>query len=54
MVAYLIVDGFKVSDPESIKDCTEKAGVTIKANGGKLLASGIFETFLLCILRQIF
>jgi uncharacterized protein (DUF1330 family) len=46
MVAYLIVDKFNVSDPESIKDCTKKAGVTIKANGGKLLASGIPEALL--------
>ena len=43
MAAYLIVDELNVSDPETIKDYIKKAGVTIKANGGELLASGIPE-----------
>ena len=43
MVAYLIVDELSVSDPETIKDYIKKAGATIKANGGELLASGVPE-----------
>ena len=46
MVAYLIVDAFNVSDPETIKNYTKKACVTITTNGGKLLASGIPEALL--------
>ena len=43
MAAYLIVDELNVSDPETIKDYIKKAGATIKANGGELLASGVPE-----------
>ena len=43
MAAYSIVDELNVSDPETIKDYIKKAGVTIRANGGELLASGIPE-----------
>jgi len=43
MAAYLIVDELSVSDPETIKDYIKKAGATIKANGGELLASGVPE-----------
>ena len=51
MVAYLIVDEFKLSDPKTIKNYTRKASVTIKANGGELLVSGIPEALPLCKLR---
>jgi len=43
MAAYLIVDELSVSDPETIKDYIKKAGATIKANGGELLASCVPE-----------
>ena len=43
MAAYLIVDELSVSAPETIKDYIKKAGATIKANGGELLASGVPE-----------
>ena len=43
MAAYLIVDELSVSDQETIKDYIKKAGATIKANGGELLASGVPE-----------
>ena len=43
MAAYLIVDELSVSDPETIKDYIKKAGATIIANGGELLASGVPE-----------
>jgi len=43
MAAYLIVDELNVSDQETIKDYIKKAGATIKANGGELLASGVPE-----------
>ena len=39
----MIVDELSVSDQETIKDYIKKAGVTIKANGGELLASGVPE-----------
>ena len=43
MAAYLIVDELQVSDPETMKNYIKKAGLTIKANGGELLASGLPE-----------
>ena len=43
MAAYLIVDELNVNDQETLNDYIRKAGVTIKANGGELLASSVPE-----------
>ena len=43
MTAYLIVDELTVTNQEKIQEYRIKAGATLKANGGELLASGVPE-----------
>ena len=43
MTAYLIVDELTVTNQEKIQEYIIKAGATLKANGGELLASGVPE-----------
>ena len=43
MTAYLIVDELTVTNQEKIHEYIIKAGATLKANGGELLASGVPE-----------
>ena len=41
MTAYLIVDELTVTNQGNIQEYIIKAGVTLKASGGELLASGV-------------
>ena len=43
MTAYLIVDELTVTNQEKIQEYIIKAGPTLKANGGELLASRVPE-----------